>query len=262
MIKNIYDIDPKLLEADDRIEAYLRGEMTEEEERRFLQELESNPLLKEKAVAIAHLIKGMKAVGAEQDQAIRQAFLASSEHSAKHAAKKAIEDEWRAKHTNTEPVKAMTKEAPIVSRRTLVRWLSVAASLILIVWLGYGYFDYRHTTGLGDEYGNQIDRGTVVRGAESATDAEKKLEALFADVKSGENLESAIHELSLCWELSTMETYNDYTNNSADIGWHLAIAHLKDNDKKAARQVLDKLISISEDGSAMKEKAKELKEKI
>ena len=35
--------------------------------------------------------------------------------------------------------------------------------------------------------------------------------------------------------LSTMETYNDYTDFSSEIGWNLAIAYLKDNNKKDAK---------------------------
>ena len=59
-----------------------------------------------------------------------------------------------------------------------------------------------------------------------------------------------------------METYNDYTDYSAEIGWNLAIAHLKDNDKKNARKVLEKLLETSEEGSAVNHKAKELLDKL
>ena len=59
-----------------------------------------------------------------------------------------------------------------------------------------------------------------------------------------------------------METYNDYTDYSTDIGWNLAIAYLKGNDGDNAKTVLTRLISITEDGSAINTKAKELKHKI
>jgi len=38
-----------------------------------------------------------------------------------------------------------------------------------------------------------------------------------------------------------METANYYTDYSADIGWRHAIAYLKDNNKKDAKKVLDKM---------------------
>jgi hypothetical protein len=156
--------------------------------------------------------------------------------------------------------------APQKSRTISIRkastWLSIAASLVFIVWLGFEYIDYRGTTGLGEEYGNAFTSSMIARGADSHTDAEKKLESLFANVKNGNNLEDAIHELSLLWELSTMETYNDYTDYSSEIGWNLAIAYLKDNNKKDARVVLEKLAAQTESGNAINAKAIELLGKL
>lgn len=68
MIQDIDNIDPKLLDEDDRIVAYLKGKMSEEEVQNFMKELEENPELKEKAIAVARLVKGLKEVGTEQDK--------------------------------------------------------------------------------------------------------------------------------------------------------------------------------------------------
>ena len=59
-----------------------------------------------------------------------------------------------------------------------------------------------------------------------------------------------------------METYNDYTDYSAEIGWNLAIAYLKDNDMKGAKKVLEKLIAITEQGSAINNESKKLLNKL
>ena len=246
------NIDPKLLEEDDRIVAYLKGQMSTEEEQQFMKELNDNPELKQKAIVTARLVKGLKQVGAAQDKDTKRGFLASSTEGVQNAVEKAIHAE-----------KALaTTSARTVSIRRTSTWLSIAASLMFIVWLGFEYNDYRSTIGLGEEYGDVFSSSMIIRGAESPTDTEKKLESLFANVKSGDNLDDAIHELSLCWELSTMDTYNDYTNYSAEIGWNLAIAYLKDNNKKDAKIVLEKLIATSEDGSAINVKAKELYEEL
>lgn len=278
MIQDIDNIDPKLLEEDDRIVAYLKGKMSEEEEQQFMKELKENPELKEKAIAVARLVKGLKEVGTEQDKKTQDAFLASSDEGVETAAKQAI-------HAITMQEKAMqevafqkrqeaevsvaeeekrskTKKTKTFSIRRTATWLSIAASLICIIWLGLTYNNYRKTTGLGDEYADAFDTGIFVRGEESPGEAEKKLSALFQNVKDNRDLEKTIHELSLYWELSTMEVYNDYTDYSSDIGWNLAIAHLKDNNKKEAKAVFEKLISEFEEGSAVKEKAKELLEKL
>ena len=248
MIKDINNIDPMLLEQDDRIEAYLKGQMSADEEQLFLKELEEKPELKEKAIVTARLVKGLKQVGAAQDKATQGAFLASSTESVRSAVEKTIHAE------------KISAAAP--STRRISMWLSIAASLIFVVWIGFEYNDYRHVTELGDTYADAFTSSMIARGDESLTDAEKKLESLFANVKNNNNLDDAIHELSLCWELSTMDTYNDYTNYSAEIGWNLAIAYLKGNNKKDAKNVLEKLIDTTEDGSIINDKAKELLEEL
>ena len=250
---NINNIDPKLLEEDDRIDAYLKGQMSAEEEQSFLKELKNNPELKEKAITMARLVKGLKEVGAEQERGIQQAILASSRQDVESAAKNATQVKAKV------PAESKVK---ILSLRKTAKWVSIAASLICIVWLGFTYNSYRNTTALGEQYDNAFETGVFARGAKVQTETEKKLQTLFHNVKENDNIENTIHDLSLYWELSTMDTYNDYTEYSAEIGWNLAIAHLKNNDKKEAKAILKKLISISEEGSAISTKAKELLLKI
>lgn len=267
MIKDINNIDPILLEEDDRIVAYLKGQMTVEDEQQFMKDLEDNPDLKEKAIVTARLVKGLKQVGEEQDKDIRGAFLASSEHGVEAVAKRVTQIENAAIVAEQERTGTYYRRAePEIAAKTQpirrITWLAIAASLVGIVWLGIGYNNFRHTTGLGEEFGDAFSSSMIIRGAATPSEAEKKLEQLFTDVKENKNIDNAIHELSLYWEISQMETYNDYTDYSAEIGWNLAIANLKDNNKKDARKVLEKLISSTENSSAINIKAKELLEKL
>jgi len=275
MIKDINNIDPKLLEEDDRIVAYLKGQMTAEEEQQFLKELEDNPELKEKAIVTARLVKGLKQVGSEQDKDIRGAFLASSQQGVEAVAQKVTQDanativaEQEAIFAEREQTGTYYRKAEPEERaktrpiRRVSSWLAIAASFVGVVWLGIGYYNYQHTTGLGEQFDDTFPSSLIVRGADTPSEAEKKLEQLFADVKNDKDIENAIHELSLCWEISQMETYNDYTDYSAEIGWHLAIANLKDNNKKDAKKILEMLIVSTEDGSAINSKSKELLEKL
>lgn len=338
MNKDINNIDPKLLEEDDRIVAYLKGQMTVEEELQFMKELEDNSDLKEKAIMTARLVKGLKQVGTEQDKDIKGVFLASREEGIETAIKQAFQmkeekvsddiieranrmekaaihlatvmgikipdnadhmeaaaeiiEMFATSYTNYErqkPAAAMVgmpdddelqksaadnvstpevnispeqkKSRPIPIRR-VSSWLAIAASLVGVVWLGIGYNNYRHTTGLGEEFGNSFSSSMIVRGADAPSKAENKLERLFSDVQENKNIANTIHELSLCWEISQMETYNDYTEYSPEIGWHLAIAYLKDNNKKGAVRVLEQIVASTEKGSAISDKAKELLLKI
>lgn len=253
MKKDINNIEPRFLEEDDRIVAYLKGEMSAKEEQQFFQELESNPELKEKAIVTARLIKGLKEVGEEQDKDAKGAFLASSEHGIETVTKQVIRQRAR-----TIPI------------RKVSTWIAVAASVVCIVWLGIDYTDYKHTTGLGEEYGRvnifsskgSIEDDIFVRGADNSSKAPMNLEKLFTSVKNGESLKNTIHELSLCWELSIMETVNDYSDYSADIGWNLAIAYLKDNNKEEAKKILEKMETLADIDPIMAKKVRELREKL
>ena len=295
MIKDIKDQIP--YGEYDRIVVYLKGKMSQEEEEKFLKDLEENAKLKENAITIARLVEGLKEVGQEKDRKIMDAFLASNVEDVENvsrvtlgywplesfdyvlpgiqteeeeeATEEAIkEDDDVATPKDTRPVKGLHSAASRYSTvketrgKSVKKWLAVAASLVLVVWFGVEYGMYRTTTGLGEQYDDIFTSGMVVRGAETQPETSKKLEKLFADVKGNKNIDAAIHDLTLCWELSTMDTYNDYTDYSAEIGWHLAIAHLKDNDRKGAKKVLEKLVKTSENGSAINRKAKEVLEKL
>ena len=76
------------------------------------------------------------------------------------------------------------------------------------------------------------------------------------------DLDKTLHDLSLCWELSTQETYNDYTDFAPEIGWNLAIGYLKDNKRKQAKATLEKLIEVAPEGTAIGNKARELLNQI
>ena len=250
---DINKIENRLLEEDDRIASYLKGQMSGEEEQSFLQELAEKPDLKERAIIMARLVKGLKEVGTAQDKETIGAILASNKQGVENATKNAIQ-----KATVAQP--ATTK---VFSMRKPAAWLSIAASLVFIVWLGIGYSDYRDITGLGEEYGNSsFTTEMVSRGSATSSDAEKKLERLFKNVQGNTDLAGTIHELSLCWELSIMETYNDYTDYSAEIGWNLAIAYLKDNDKKGALAVLAKMATLYDADNVVGKRVRELQQKI
>ena len=244
------DIDSRLLEEDERIVSYLKGQMSAEEEKLFLKELKESPELKEKAIIMARLVKGLKQVGANRDNEIKEAFLASSQREVENVAKKVI----------SEDEDSLPNRKP--SLRKVSLWLSIAASVVLAAYIGFSYNDYRKTTGLGDEYANAFETSMITRGAKEQTEAEKKLQKLFANIKSNTDLDETLHELSLCWEISLMETYNDYTDFSSEIGWNLAVGYLKDNDREQAKMVLKKMIYVSEKDTFIANKAKELLEKI
>ena len=241
------NIDERLLHEDERIAKYLKGKMTVDEEQLFLQELGTNAEMKEKAVAMARLVKAMKEIGIASDEDVVSEFLDVDSDTVKTVAKDAI---------------VTKKKGKIITWRRTATWLSAAASVALLVWGGFSFNDYRKTTGLGEEYSTVFSSSQFIRGGEDNAELENKLAKLFDNVASKQDLDNTLHELSLCWETAIQDTYNDYTDYAPEIGWNLAIGHLKNNDSKNAEEILNKLTDITPEGTAIGDKARELLKKI
>lgn len=260
---------------DDRIMSYFRGEMTAEEETAFLEEVKNDNALRENVVAIARIAKGMKNMGERMDDEIQRALLATSPSNLKTLleqidGKEDVETYMR--RTAGQPKYCMVKEGNFYtpstsetttkksSSRALIYISSIAAS-ILLVFGGFKYKSYYDTTSLGTQYAMVFDESLLTRGGDNAN-VEKELKRLFSNVIEKKNSDETIKRLSMIWELSTMDVYNDYTDYSQEIGWNLTIAYLKDNDKYEAKQVLEQLAANIDHDSAFGNRVIELLEKV
>lgn len=248
------NIDEKLLLEDDRIVRFLKGKMATDEEHEFIQELESNEELKSKAIATARLVKGMKEVGSARDEDVTDEFMSADEEVIKSIA-------MNKGQTDSSYAASIRADRAKLWRRP-VAWLSAAASVALLIWGGFTYNDYRQTTGLGNEYSTVFSSSRLIRGGDENAKTENKLAKLFDNVVTKTDLNNTLSELEEYWDLATQETYNDYTDYAAEIGWNLAVGHLRNNDKKKAIDVLIKLIDISPEGTAIGDKARELLKKV
>lgn len=300
----VTDLNPQ---DDERISAYLRGEMSSEEEAAFLADVRHDEALRSKAVAMAYLAKAMKSVGQRQDAGVEEALLSISKHTAEAIAMKTVagvpdieitaspmfsvskptsrvsaeynqsvaeemppeysaemelEESSMKAQAMEEKRRGLKKERRVPRRKHILKYVAVAASVAVLCVVGIKFYSYRMTTGLGNEYGSLfVSETSVVRGVKNAAEAEE-LVGLYMDVQEGVRLKAAIKRLSVLWELSTMEIYNDYTDEASLIGWNLAIACLKDNDKAGARSTLSKLIDITDTDSIIHQKAVELNAKL
>ena len=249
------DMDETLYNNDERIERYLHGEMTQEEETLFEKDLANNDTLRRRAEAIARMIKGMKAVGDEQDGLMIEKMKESLCNSV-------------AAFTMKEPTDETTADldwpaASAESRTSRTWWMAIAASLVIIFTVGYHFYDRSQTIGLGKQYAYVFSDETesLIRGEENE-DVANKLTVLFDNATSGKDLDNTINQLEELWALSKSDTYNAYTTYEPYIGWNLAIAHLRNNDKKEAKKILDKMMEHYPEGTALGNKIIELKEKI
>ena len=119
-MKNNRDISRVDLLDEERINSFLRGEMSSEDETLFMDELKSNEELRNKAVATARMAKAMKTVGEENDSLVKEALLASDEH----------DIEMIVNNVTRKRSKVLT-----------LRILSVAASILILVISGWQYYD-------------------------------------------------------------------------------------------------------------------------
>lgn len=228
-----------LEEFDIRLELYLKNKMTEEESNALLNELQNNPEFRERAQTMAAAIKNMKELKYEYGQRVASKM------------ERLSEDEFRTEAK-------LPQKAKIIPPRILVR-MCIAACFVGIMSLGaYRYYLYNETISLGNRYSATIPSELVVRDADGVSE---QLTGLFNNVKNNEDLDNTIHELEDIFSMAISENYTDYTNYVNDIGWNLAIAHLKNGDRDNAIKTLELLISHSE-SEIMIEKCNKLKEEI
>lgn len=202
-----------MIDRDERISRYLKGQMTPQEETEFLVDMESDEQLKQDAIAQARLVKGMAQVDYEFIQELK----------------------------NTPEAKIISSIRP--PRSVFIKpitWISMAASVAVLLFAGYKGYDYYDTTRLGMKYATVFPIETVVRGdADSLVDIE--LQTLFENVIDRKDLTFTTKRLSELWEISNQETYNNYTDYAPYIGWYLAIAYLESYEKEKAKKLLKQM---------------------
>lgn len=201
------------LDGDARISQYMKGQLDFQEEKQFLADMDSDDLLRQEAITQARLVRGMRQVDDELVNAL--------------------------KNSSEDEVRSALRQRKSLFKKSVI-WLSMVASIAIILVVGYKGYDYYHTTRLGMKYATAFPMETIVRGdSDSALDSE--LQALFNNVVERKNLGMTTDRLSELWRLSNEDTYNDYTDYAPYIGWYLAIGYLEDNKKDKAKEITSNL---------------------
>lgn len=265
MNKDINEIEDKILLDDERISCFLQGVMDAGEESAFLEELKGNPDLRQRATTQARLIKGMKQADEELVSAFKKADSTNINqiilgakikgHGRRRAAAAFVDDVKGAAFVDND--EGDTYEPITLPSKSTISKLMVAASILLIFFVGFKAYDYYDTTNLGKEYANTFPITTIVRG-EANESVENELVTLFENIIDNKNLDQAITRLSTLWQTAKQDTYNDYTDYAPYIGWYLAIAYLEDYDKDKARNVLKEMEEMYPEGTALGDWVKEL----
>lgn len=192
---------------DDRIDAFVRGMMTEEEESTFKQEIKANPELRAQVLATLSLIKGIRTQEAGKERVLIQSN-----------AKDKV--------------------------RTLLWW---ATSIAAVFAIFFGYTKdkrYNELSAIVSPYYSEYSMSDYSRGdVDSVTVVH--LYTLFNGIKKQRNMSKIIEELEPIYAtLDSDVTYSFYAN---DIAMNLALAYIKDDQVDKAILVLDKLVMDNPD---------------
>lgn len=209
---------------DERIDSFIRGTMTEEEESAFKQEIQANPELRAQVLATISLIKGIRNQEAEKEKDI-------------------IDKNARAvvAQANYNPY---TSQAPRASQehysrsRSIMLWICSIAALFVIIFGVYKEKRFRDLSAIVSPYYSEYNMSDYARGDLDSV-AVARLYTLFNNIKEQRNVRDIIEELEPIYaSLDVDFTYSAYAN---DIALNLALAYIKDDQIDKAIPVLEKL---------------------
>ena len=248
VIKDIASLDEKAYQTaiwsndqmshfDDLTNRFLKKQLTSEEEAQYLNKLKEIPALRKRAQVIALAVEQMGEVSKEASRDLIGRIGKQSEAAFRRVA------QLPAKQVRLWP--------------RVARYAAAASVIFFVGFGGYKYYQYDQTISLGAEYYQPMD--AIYRSPEDNTI--KELAKVFKNVETGDNLTETITQLTKFYSLAKSDEYSDYSLYTVDIAWNLAIAHLKDNDRKAAIKILEEIIQDNQ-GKAIAHKAAELIKKI
>jgi len=186
---------------DDRIDAFIRGMMTEEEEVAFKQEIQSDPELRAQVLATVSLIKGIRTQNAEKEKTIIQ--------------------------NNTK------------NRVRTLLWWATSIAAVFAIFFGYSKDKrYNELSAIVSPYYTEYSLTEYSRGDIDSVKV-AHLYTLFNNIRDQRNMSTIIETLEPIYaNLDSDFTYSSYAN---DIALNLALAYIKDDQTDKAIPILEKL---------------------
>jgi hypothetical protein len=198
----------------ERIERFLREQMSPEENEAFLNDLRNDKDLREEAQMMALMIKEMK------------------------------EEQFKQSEKLTEDVLAEEKQAKKARIISMVRWpLSIAAMFILIFGATLLWNRQSDTDALFTEYYSSYTLQGESRGGDS--EVEKELAVLFNQVGTEEDISTVIDKLQKIYD--SVDSEYEYSLYADDIAWYLALAYLKVDKPEKSKELLKPLAENGND---------------
>lgn len=191
---------------DERIDSFIRGTMTEEEEAAFKEEIKADPELRAQVLATVSLIKGIRSQEAAKEKVLIQ------------------------KNTKN-------------STRSIMLWACSIAALFVIFFGVYKEKRYRDLSAIVSPYYSEYSMSEYSRDDARGDDVDSvtvaHLYTLFNNIKEQRNVSDLIVELEPIYaSIDSDLTYHYYAN---DIALNLALAYIKDDQIDKAIPILEKL---------------------
>lgn len=235
---------------DDIINRFMSGEMSEDEKSDFLTRLETDDKLRQRAQLVGLIAREIHNVNS--DDIIVDALSKTDKDEFRNKLQRIKEEKRESKVSacSVDDGLCINKDE---NKNRNMRWriLSIAASILIVlgVFTVYQNFNRADYTSLGA-------RQVVVTTFRSAGDSLiiSNLSDLSQRIIAGDNIDEAISQLSDYYWKDHNEDLKPFHD---DIGWNLAVAYLKVNDKDNAILVLNNMIKESKSQEHI-EKAKEL----
>jgi len=198
-----------MVDNSERIDKFLKKQMTPEENEKFLEDLRKDKELRYEAQMTALMIQELQERQAKEDAEI-------------------IED-----------VLATKKKAKTIQ---LVKWIgSIAAMFIILFGANQWYTSYKIDK-VYDAYYTPYDASLASKGGDDEA-IKQELAELYNKVGTEENVTSVISRLQTIYNgiQSASDDYADYTYYENDIVWYLVLAYIKDHNPDKAKELLKPL---------------------
>lgn len=224
----------------ERIERYLREQMSPEESQAFLNDLRNDKELREEAQMMALLIKEIKEEQDRQDEAVAQEIAARIQPAACAAQRQPAK---------RQPAKRRAKTV------RLVRWMVSAAAIFAIIFGANLWYSSYKMDKVFDAYYKPYD-ATKARGGDDKA-IKLELAELYNKVGTESDVAPVITRLQTIYDgiLAKSGEYADYRYDENDIAWYLALAYIKDHQKDMAKELLKRLAEqgVAEASELLKE---------
>lgn len=213
---------------DQRINRYLRNQMTAEEEATFVSDMQTDGELRLRAFAIASMARAIKEKQRDTDNSIMERV-------------------------------GNTVKMPPRRRRV---WAAAAAIAALIIagHYGYGEYSYRQRNAFVAQYINATaDRQhSDVRG-DADNQLDTRLDSIAKQIQTERDMQPIITALKPLYDRRLTDV--ECAQNANRTAWLLALAYIKNGDKEQAANVLQQIIKENE-GMPIAKKASEILKKL